>query len=71
MTIELDLYKENCEPVFIEATKAYYKEQSDKIVDSIAVAEYLVYSENKIKEEKERIMYYMHPSTLKPGIAVL
>jgi len=71
MTIELDLYKENCEPVFLEATKSYYKEQSDKIVDSIAVAEYLVYSENKIKEERERIMYYMHPSTLKPGISVL
>ena len=51
MTIELELYKDNLESEFLSATQSYYKEQSDRIVDSIAVAEYLVYSENKIKEE--------------------
>ena len=29
MTIELEIYKENCEPAFLEATKSYYKEKSD------------------------------------------
>ena len=71
MTIELDLYKENLEPLYLQTTQDYFKIQADSIVGSVMLSEYLLYCENKLKEERERINYYLHPSTLKPGISVM
>ncbi len=71
MTIDLDLYKNNLEPAFLETTRAFYQEKSNEIVGRVVLAEYLRYAEDKIKEECARMQYYMHPSTAKPGLEVL
>jgi hypothetical protein len=60
MTIDLDLYRNGLEPVFIEATSNFYQEKSGAIRNQIVLAEYLKYCERKIKEELERMHFYMH-----------
>lgn len=63
--MNLEVYKENFERSFIEATRAYYKAESEAFVASHSVSEYLRKAEERLKEEDGRVERYLHGDTRK------
>jgi cullin 1 len=61
----LDVYKEHFEASFIEATRQYYKAESEAFVAANSVSDYLKKAEKRLREEDERIQRYLHPDTRK------
>jgi len=61
----LDLYKAHFEGPFLEATRAFYKAESEAFVGSHSVSEYLRKAEERLREEEERVEKYLHSETRK------
>ncbi|KAI0301153.1 Cullin-domain-containing protein [Multifurca ochricompacta] len=61
----LDNYKEHFEIPFLSATEAYYKHESDSFLRENTVSDYLEKSEERLKEEEDRVERYLHTTTRK------
>ncbi|KAL1918275.1 uncharacterized protein VTP21DRAFT_2935 [Calcarisporiella thermophila] len=61
----LDIYQKYFETPFIEATEAFYRAESKKIICEHSVPEYMKKAETRLKEEENRVKLYLHQSTLK------
>jgi len=48
---------------FIEASYKYYKQESEAFLAENPVSEYLKKAEERLKEEKDRVERYLHPTT--------
>lgn len=57
-------YKTNFESPLIEETKVYYQLESDEFLRSNPVAEYIKRALGRLAEEKHRVEYYLHESTM-------
>ena len=67
----LNNYKEHFEAPFLVATEAYYKHESWRFHAETSVSGYLKKTEERLKEEEDRVERYLHPSTRKPLITTL
>ena len=56
----LDVYRFYFEKPFIDATKAYYTNESNRFVAENSVVEYMKKAENRLDEEKNRVGLYLH-----------
>ncbi|KIK65002.1 hypothetical protein GYMLUDRAFT_39413 [Collybiopsis luxurians FD-317 M1] len=59
----LEIYKEHLETPFIEAAAHYYRKESEMFLTSNTLSEYLKKAEDRLREEEDRIEWYLHPET--------
>lgn len=59
----LDVYRQEFEKPFIEATEIYYITESDAFVSQNAATDYMKKAETRLKEEEDRVELYLHAST--------
>jgi len=65
----LDVYKEQFETVFIQATEQYYKRESETFLAENSVPDYLKKAEERLREEENRVERYLHGKTRKELIS--
>ncbi|PPR04637.1 hypothetical protein CVT24_011855 [Panaeolus cyanescens] len=65
----LDVYKEQFETAFIQATEQYYKKESETFLAENSVPDYLKKAEERLREEENRIERYLHNKTRKDLIS--
>ena len=68
----LDVYKEQFETPFIQATEQYYKKESETFLAENSVPDYLKKAEERLREEENRVDRYLHTKnstavTISPG----
>ncbi|KAI0055375.1 Cullin-domain-containing protein [Artomyces pyxidatus] len=61
----LENYKEHFETPFLDATEAYYKQESDSFLAENSVSDYLKKAEERLREEEDRVERYLHTTTRK------
>ncbi|KAJ1591174.1 hypothetical protein NDA11_006788 [Ustilago hordei] len=59
----LDVYRQEFEKPFIEATEVYYTAESDAFVSQNTATDYMKKAEIRLKEEEDRVELYLHAST--------
>ncbi|KAK3319257.1 Cullin [Apodospora peruviana] len=59
--ITLDVYRFHFERPFLDATKAFYQNESKQFVAENSVVEYMKKAEARLDEEEERVKMYLHP----------
>eukprot|EP01091_Cochliopodium_minus_P013835 TRINITY_DN4561_c0_g1_i1.p1 TRINITY_DN4561_c0_g1~~TRINITY_DN4561_c0_g1_i1.p1 ORF type:complete len:746 (-),score=260.77 TRINITY_DN4561_c0_g1_i1:27-2264(-) len=57
------VYQKDFETYFLQETESYYETESQYYISSFTVSEYLKKVDNRIKEERERINYYLDNSS--------
>lgn len=57
----LDIYRFHFEKPFLEATKAFYQQESKQFVAENSVVEYMKKAQARLDEEEERVSVYLHP----------
>lgn len=62
----LDVYRFNFEKPFLEATLAYYRDESKQFVAENSIVEYMKKAEVRLDEEEERVRMYLHPDISVP-----
>jgi len=60
------VYKQNFEALFLEETREYYANESTEFVQTHTVTDYLKKVEQRLKEESDRCVLYLTPSTNDP-----
>ncbi|CAG8517302.1 9020_t:CDS:10 [Paraglomus occultum] len=65
----LEVYREHFETIFVDATRIYYKAESEDFVSKNSVTDYMKKAESRLAEEESRINSYLHPNTEKPLIS--
>merc|ERR1712150_342859 len=63
---DLTVYNEAFRNPFVEETEHYYTVESQNFLLNNPVTEYLKKVETRLKEKKNRVVLYMHESTLEP-----
>ncbi|KHJ88457.1 cullin family protein [Oesophagostomum dentatum] len=62
----LDLYKQSFEEEFLANTTTHYTHESMSLVRNLETVEFLLYIERRLKEENERVDFYLDESTRAP-----
>ncbi|EPB74347.1 cullin family protein [Ancylostoma ceylanicum] len=62
----LDLYKQSFEEEFLANTSVHYTHESMSLVRTLETVEFLLYVERRLKEENERVDFYLDESTRAP-----
>lgn len=60
---KLQIYRENFEAAYIEATEAFYKIKAPEQLYSHGVENYMRYAEAKLREEELRAQKYLEPNS--------
>jgi len=68
MLVSLSLYESHFEGIFLEETSIFYREESSIVLQECGVAEYLLYVEKRLSEERQRVIRYLDPQTRLPLI---
>ncbi|ORY92144.1 Cullin family-domain-containing protein [Syncephalastrum racemosum] len=64
MMVSLNIYSTVFEPAFLENTRKYYAAEASRLINSMAVSEYLLHVKKRYDEEgKARIEAYIHSSS--------
>jgi cullin 1 len=61
----LDVYNDYFETAFIEATRTYYKHESEAFLAEYSISDYLRKAEERLREEEDRVDRYLHSQTRK------
>lgn len=56
---KLQIYRENFEKAYIEATEAFYKTKAPQYLEANGVQNYMRYADHKLKEEEQRAQKYL------------
>lgn len=56
---KLQIYRENFEKAYIEATEAFYRAKAPQYLESNGVQNYMRYADQKLKEEEQRASKYL------------
>ncbi|KAG7310387.1 Cullin-4B [Plutella xylostella] len=63
MLSDLQIYQEAFEHKFLQATERLYAAEGQRLMRELAVPEYLAHVEKRLREENERLLHYLDPST--------
>jgi len=63
MLADLQIYKEAFEKQFLQATEKLYAAEGQRLIHERDVPEYLVHVEKRLKEENDRLLHYLDPSS--------
>ncbi|TFK28108.1 Cullin-domain-containing protein [Coprinopsis marcescibilis] len=63
-TDQVTVYKKELEPLFLSESERFYKDESQKLLDSCGAPEYLQRVEARFDAEDSRIHHYLSPQTL-------
>lgn len=63
MLSDLQIYKEAFEKKFLVATEKLYAAEGQKLVNERDVPEYLSHVEKRLREENDRLLHYLDPSS--------
>merc|ERR1712038_518815 len=63
MLADLQIYKEAFEKKFLSATEKLYAAEGQRLIHERDVPEYLVHVEKRLKEENDRLLHYLDPSS--------
>ena len=58
---KLQIYRENFEKAYIEATEAFYKMKAPQYLQANGVKNYMHYADAKLREEEIRAQKYLEP----------
>ena len=61
----LDVYNDYFETAFIEATRTYYKHESEAFLSEHSISDYLRKAEERLREEEDRVDRYLHSQSRK------
>ncbi|GMM51941.1 cullin [Starmerella bacillaris] len=64
-------YTDYFEKPFLESTKQFYEAEADTVLSTYGVGEYMHRVSQRLKQEEERVVSYLLPSTLDPLMIVL
>ncbi|XP_071505518.1 cullin-5-like [Diadema setosum] len=67
----LQIYKENFEKAYLDATEAFYKAQAPNYLAENGVQNYMKYADSKLKEEEARAQRYLDTSKGSTSISLL
>ncbi len=68
MLVDFQLYAEVFEHRFLRETDAFYQQEATRLIQSLSIPDYLVHSECRLKEEEERVVWYLDSNTRQPLI---
>ncbi|ESO10101.1 hypothetical protein HELRODRAFT_185316 [Helobdella robusta] len=71
MLSDLQVYQEAFEVQFLTESNRLYNAEGQKLIASLEVPMYIHHVDRRLKEETERILYYLDQSTRKPLISCL
>lgn len=60
---KLQIYRENFEKAYIEATEAFYKMKAPQYLQANGVQNYMKYADAKLREEEVRAQKYLEPGS--------
>ncbi|XP_045538254.1 cullin-4A [Papilio machaon] len=63
MLSDLQIYQDAFEHKFLQATERLYAAEGQRLMRELSVAQYLAHVEKRLKEENERLLHYLDPST--------
>ncbi|XP_047984787.1 cullin-4A [Leguminivora glycinivorella] len=63
MLSDLQIYQDAFEHKFLQATERLYAAEGQRLVRELAVPSYLAHVEKRLREENERLLHYLDPST--------
>merc|ERR1712170_327437 len=63
MLADLQIYKEAFEKQFLQATEKLYAAEGQRLINERDVPEYLLHVERRLKEENDRLLHYLDPSS--------
>ncbi|XP_030031725.1 cullin-4A isoform X2 [Manduca sexta] len=63
MLSDLQIYQDAFEHKFLQATERLYAAEGQRLMRELAVPEYLAHVEKRLKEENDRLLHYLDPST--------
>lgn len=56
---KLQIYRENFERAYIDATEAFYRAKAPQYLEANGVQNYMKYADQKLKEEEQRATKYL------------
>jgi cullin-5 len=56
---KLQIYRENFEKAYIDATEAFYRAKAPQYLEANGVQNYMKYADQKLKEEEQRATKYL------------
>ncbi|XP_073957718.1 cullin 4 [Choristoneura fumiferana] len=63
MLSDLQIYQDAFEHKFLQATERLYAAEGQRLMRELAVPAYLAHVEKRLREENERLLHYLDPST--------
>lgn len=63
MLSDLQIYTNAFEHKFLQATERLYAAEGQRLMRELAVPQYLAHVEKRLREENERLLHYLDPST--------
>lgn len=63
MLSDLQIYQDAFEHKFLQATERLYAAEGQRLMRELAVPQYLAHVEKRLREENERLLHYLDPST--------
>merc|ERR1711963_591235 len=63
MLSDLQIYKDAFEKKFLLATEKLYAAEGQRLINERDVPEYLLHVEKRLKEENDRLLHYLDPSS--------
>ncbi|CAH2050844.1 unnamed protein product, partial [Iphiclides podalirius] len=63
MLSDLQIYQDAFEHKFLQATERLYAAEGQRLMRELSVPQYLAHVEKRLREENERLLHYLDPST--------
>jgi len=67
----LQIYRENFESAYLEATQLFYKLKAPQYLEANGVQNYMKYADAKLREEEQRATKYLESSITRPCVDVV